>query len=381
MSPEVRISVFYLTLYMSGGAATTFAGPWFEGKGFSSEQIALLNAVPILALLVLNLVVGRLADRAGDWRQAIVVGAVVSGIVPVGLFFTEDFWGILLFWSLAGISQAVVAPVLDAAAMRVSLRRGTDYGTIRAWGTVGFMLAILATGYLVSWYGPVIFVPLFVGLSLLRAAASLALPNFRAPVGDRRPAQGATRLLHVMRPWFLLPLIGWSMVFSTLLVLNAFQGLLWARQGLSPDVIGLLIGLGAASEAVAFFAFRHLPAGIAARTLMLVSAVVGVLRWLAMAQSPGVPVLVVLQLTHGIVFTLGFLGCMQFIANWTAEEIAAEAQGFFVMLQQAMSVVTILAFGWLTTHWGAQAYFGSALMAGAGGLLVWLSLRLRQPKV
>ena len=78
-SPERRISLFYFTQYMAVGAASVYAGIWFEGQGFSSEQIGVLNAFPVLAVLLLNLVVGRLADRADDWRKAIVIGSTLSG--------------------------------------------------------------------------------------------------------------------------------------------------------------------------------------------------------------------------------------------------------------------------------------------------------------
>ena len=382
-SPERRISLFYFTQYMAAGAASVYAGIWFEGQGFSSEQIGVLNAFPVLAVLLLNLFVGRLADRADDWRKAIVIGSALSGLVAVGLMFSHGFLPILMVWTLSSVANSAVGPVMDAATMRLSLRRGSDFGMLRAWGTVGYMVMILATGYLVIWLGPVAFVPLFVALSLVRAMAAFGLPRFRRPAdqtGGPVGAQGATRLMQVMKPWFLAPLLGWSMVFGTLLILNAFQGLLWARQGLRPDVIALLIGLGAGSEAAAFFAFRRFAAHYPARVLMLASALVSMLRWCAMAYAPGVPVLVGLQLLHGICFSIGFLGCLRFIANWTSEDIAAEAQGFFTMLQQAMAVLAILAFGWLTTRFGPMAYLGSAGFAALGAGLIWASLRMQQPR-
>jgi PPP family 3-phenylpropionic acid transporter len=136
-----------------------------------------------------------------------------------------------------------------------------------------------------------------------------------------------------MKPWFLLPLVGWSIVYSTHLILNAFQGLLWKQQGIPADIIGLLIALGALSETAMFFAFRR----FAARNLILASAVVSVARWIAMSFSPGVEILFGLQLLHSVTYALGFLGCVNFIANSASEDIAAEAQSFFVVLQQAMA--------------------------------------------
>jgi PPP family 3-phenylpropionic acid transporter len=71
---------------------------------------------------------------------------------------------------------------------------------------------------------------------------------------------------------------------------------------------------------------------------------------------------------------------MRFIANWTAEDIAAEAQGAFTVLQQGASVIAILVFGRMVTGMGAGAYWGSLGLAIAGAGLIFASMLMRQPK-
>ena len=150
------------------------------------------------------------------------------------------------------------------------------------------MGVIYLTGQVVTLFGGGAFLPFFVGVALLRGLISLGLPKFRAPIEERTLAVklGASRMREVMKPWFLLPLVGWSMVFGTHLILNAFQGLLWKEQGIPELVIGLLIALGAASEATMMFVFRRFVGRFSARTLILASAVVSVIRWAAMGLSP-----------------------------------------------------------------------------------------------
>ena len=380
-SPERRTTIFFFTMFMYGGAMNVYASIWLAGRGLSAEQIGWINAVPIFIMLVLNLVVGRIADRAPDWRQVIVIGALAAAVFPIGLFFVTGFWGILLFWTLAAIAQMAIGPVLDAAAMRLTARRGSSFGAMRGWGTMGYLIMLALTGYLVAWFGPGIFLPLALALALIRAGAALWLPQFRAPVGERRPPSGATRLRHVLRPWFLLPLIGFAMVFGTHMILNAFQGLLFERQGIGLELIGLLIALGALSEAVMFFLFSRVAVRFRPRHMILLSAVVTALRWGAMGFEPGVPVLIGLQLLHGITFGLGFMACLGFITKHTSEDIAAEAQGFFSALVLGMSVLTLAGFGALADQFGAQSYFASAAFAAVGGLAVWVSMALQGPSV
>lgn len=384
LTPEIRTSSFYFTYFMGTGAAVMFLPIWLSEKGIATEQIGLINALPVLVILALNLVVGRLADRARDWRQVIVIGALIAGVVPIGLFFVNEFWGILLVWTLAALPGGAIGPVLDAATMRMARRNGSDFGTIRAWGTVGFMLFNGLTGFLVVWFGSAVFVPLFVGLALLRAAVSLQLPAFRAPpeqatMAAVRPASGELRKI-IMRPWFTLPLIGFALVFGTHQLIGGFGSLLWKEQGISESIIGPLIALGSASEALVMFLWKRVGGRVSARHLILIGAVVTVLRWIAMAFSPPVWALVMLQLTHGLTFGLGYLGCVHFIANWTSEDIAAETQSLFTVLQQVTSVVALIGFGWLIGFLGPQAYFAAAGAAALGGLCILLSLRMMQPK-
>jgi PPP family 3-phenylpropionic acid transporter len=382
LTPELRATAYYFTVFMTSGAATTYAGIWFQSQGLSSAEIGLVGSLPVLIMLVLNLVVGRLADRADDWRQVIVIGAVLGAVLPIGLFFTHSFLPILLIWTLASLPLAAIGPVQDAATMRMTRRNGTDFGFIRAWGTVGYMAAIVITGQIVTWFGGGIFLPFFVGLGVLRGLVALGLPNFRAPKEERTLAAtpGASRMREVMKPWFLLPLVGWSMVFATHLVLNSFQALLWKEQGISDLAIALLIGLGAASEATMMFVFKRFVGRFPARPLILASAVVAALRWAAMALAPDVPMLAAMQLLHSVTFALGYMGCVHFIANWTSEDIAAEAQSFFQVLQLGMAVVAVAAFGWLAGIYGVHAYFASAAFAAVGGLLIWLSMRMMRSK-
>ena len=381
LTPEARTTVYYVIFFMTSGAATAYAGIWFADQGLSAGEIGIIGSLPVLLTLVLNLVVGRLADRARDWRTVIVIGALLGAIFSVGLLFAHGFVGILVVWTLAALPLAAIGPVQDAAALRLTRRNGTDFGSIRAWGTVGYMGVIVLTGQVVSWFGGGAFMPLFVALCVLRGLVALSLPNFRAPKDAATAVRsGASRMREVMKPWFLLPLLGWAMIFGTHLILNSFQALLWKQQGISDITISLLIALGAASEAAMMFVFKRYVGRFPARMVMLASAIISALRWCAMALAPDVPLLAMLQLLHSVTFAMGFLGCVHFIANWTSEDIAAEAQSFFQVLQQVMAVIAVTAFGALVAVFGTHAYFASAAFAAVGAALIVWSMYMMPPK-
>lgn len=381
-SPELRATLYYFIQYMSGAVVTVYGGIWFAGQGLTASEIGILNALPVLIMLVLNVVVGRIADKANDWRTVIVIGGVLAGVLPIALFFVSGFWGILIVWTLLSLPAAAVGPVMDAATIRMTRRRGSQFGPIRAWGTVGYMVMLVVVGFIINWLGGGIFLPMFVGLSLLRTFAAFQLPRFRSPEGPqtRQHSGAARRLRDAMQPFFILPLIGFSLVIATHNMQNAFQALLWQEQGFSADVIGPLLAIAAIAEAALMFTFGPIARRFPARTLILVSAGGAVIRWILMAFEPGIGLLVPLQFFHAVTFALGYMGCMHFITNWTSDDIAAEAQGFFVMLQQSMNVFTLAGFGWLIGVIGSKAWFVAAALALAGAAMIAISITLHAPK-
>ncbi len=381
-SPELRAALYHFTVFGSTGVASVYFAIWLSNHGISADEIGIVNAAPVLLMLAVNILVGRIADRARDWRGVIIVLSLLAGAVPLGLLFVSGFWGILLVWTLAIMPAFALVPVIDAATLRMTQRRGTDFAGVRAWGTVGYMTTTGLSGPLIAWLGDGAFVPLFCAFALSRALVSLQLPQFRAAPGEaraERSGSGARKLREVLKPWFVLTLVGAGMLYSTNSVVSTFAALAWKEQGISEALIGPLIAIMAASEATMMFAWRKLKVKISARHLIIIAATVAAIRWTAMAFAPPVWVLFGLQLLHAITFAVGYFGTVYFIANWTSEDIAAEAQGFSYVLQQAMSVVALIGMGWCVGVFGnwAWALLGAFALTGAG--FVWLSLLINPP--
>src|SRR5690606_19448207 len=113
---------------------------------------------------------------------------------------------------------------------------------------------------------------------------------------------------------------------------------------------------------------------------ILVCALAGVVRFTIMAFNPPVEVLFFTQLLHAFSFGMGYFGMVHFIANWTNEENAAEAQGFANMLSMAASMIALIVFGALVQHFGVNAFFYSTIPSLLAIVCVLVSLQLRPPK-
>ena len=378
-SPELRASIFHFTVFGSTGAASAYFAIWLSGKGISPNQIGIINAVPVLVLLFASMLIGKLADKASDWRVMIIWLAVIAGAASLGFLFVNEFWGALLVFTLCYTPSGAMVPVLDAATLRMTERRGSDFGFVRAWGTVGYTITAALTGALIGWLGAPVFVPLFIALSLMRTGLAFQLPRFRAPEHVAAPVrrEGGPKLSSLLRPWFILPCLAFALIQATHFFLGAMGALVWKIDGIGEGWVGPLIAVSAAGEAITMFFWRRIGTRMTARTMLIIAGVVATARWLAMAFSPSLPILFLLQALHAITLPFSYFGIMHFIANWAPEDIAAEAQSFSSMLTQGFAVVTLVLFGWLVGLMGGGAYFVASGMALVAALLAWWSLLLR----
>jgi PPP family 3-phenylpropionic acid transporter len=383
-TPIARTSQFYFFLLTTMAVSNPFLSIWLADKGLTPEQIGIVNAMPFFVVIILNQLIGRIADKASDWRMTIVVGACTAAVPPFLLFFVHDFWGILIVWTLIILPFVATGPVIDAAAIRMSRRLGADFARVRAWGSIGLVLVTLLAGFLLDVWGLAAFLPLLAIVGVLRALVSLRLPLFRAPAPEvkqvairrRRSPLVATRFREILRPWFLLPMVGVALLHSSHMLQTGFGSLLWQQQGVPDWAIGILWAISPGGEIVIMLLFTRFARKFAARHVILVASIFTIVRWIGFGLEPPLWGMFLLQALNMMSFGLSYLGVVNFIANWTSENIAAEAQGFFQAVRQVGTVVALVAFGWLVAQFGAAAYYGAAAMGVVGAVLTIVSLML-----
>lgn len=380
--PKTAATRYYLLTFLPAAVTVTYLPIWLNEQGVTDAQIGLINTLPMAGILLFSVFVGRLADRAADWKQAIMIGTGLAAFCSLLLGFAEGFLMILLVWTMTNLTSGLVGPVADAATMRLSLRLGFSFGVTRAWGTVGFLSMCFATGYLILWFGAGSFVWLFAATCLARFLAAVALPRLRDVGQPRIKPEGtflSREVIAAFQPWVLLPVIAGAVLFANHMVMNAFSSLVWKQQGLSESTIGILIALGAAAEAATMFAWKRINIRFPARVLILIAGAVSVLRWIGMTLSPPLWVIVLMQLGQAVTFTFSYLGCLYFIAKRTSEDISAEAQSLFGVMMQGFSILVVSSFGIAFGVIGVNAFWVCVALSALAMAMVQISLRMRGP--
>jgi len=376
-SAAFRVSAYYFLLFMSVGSGLPYVGMWLASEGMSGSQIGLILACPSFLMVLTTLVVGRLADRAKDWRSAIIACNWVIVVLVTLLVFAEGFTQLLLAWTLWGLVITAKFPIIDAAAVRMARQRNLEFHKMRAWGSLGFVFGTLLAGPFFELTGIESFVFLLLGLAVVRAVAAHGLPFFRegieSPPADSTESSGEKKVKPQRQLWYLLVLTGSALLHASHAYYYTFSAIIWSDAGYSKTVISMLWAIGVIVEIALMWKFKVFAKAFSARMLLVVAILCALVRWLSYGFEPSLSFLFVLQMLHGVTFALMFLATVNFIANWTPVSEAANAQALSATLNTfSMACATVLA-GQLHSHLQFKSYWLMALLCCVAMVLVMLS--------
>jgi PPP family 3-phenylpropionic acid transporter len=103
--------------------------------------------------------------------------------------------------------------------------------------------------------------------------------------------------------------------------------------------------------------------------LMAAGAIACAIRWTLMAFDPGLPLLLIAQLLHGLTFAVPHLGAMYFILRATPPRLAATAQSLYSVSIGLVSSVALLPAGHFYAAWSEGIFFLMSAMAAVAALL------------
>lgn len=364
VSPALRLSLFYATLFGLVGIHLPFWPVWLAGRGLDSFEIGSVTAVGLAMRAISSPVIGSLADRARD-RRTVMVAASVVAFMSVGLFhIAGGFKGILFATVVLTISHGALGPLIENLAMLMATARGFSYGRVRSLGSVAFVLMAAGGGWLMAGRSSETVLTIVTVWLVLTVLAALLLPE-PPPVPHGAPRGEVMPLLR--QPMFRWLLLAVTLIQSSHAVFYAFGTLEWRRLGIPDGVIGALWAMGVAGEVVFFVFAQSVLKRVPPLTLMVLSGAGGVVRWTLMSVVTSWPLLLAVQLLHAATFACCHLGMMVILARAVPITHSATAQGLAASMAFALGMGAMMALaGLLYGAYGADAYRWMAVAAALG---------------
>ncbi|MFN3077986.1 MAG: MFS transporter, partial [Alphaproteobacteria bacterium] len=147
LSVGSRLSLFYAAVFTTVGIQLPFWPLWLQSRQLDAAEIGVVLATAAWTRMVAAPVAAHYVDQAHGRRRGAIVGLVVLSLgLAVLLSVTTGFWSLLAVNALLGGAFAAVIPLGDNLTLLATYRQNLDYGRIRLWGSLGFLLTAIAGG-------------------------------------------------------------------------------------------------------------------------------------------------------------------------------------------------------------------------------------------
>ncbi len=369
--PFARLSAYYFFYYAFIGVFMPYFALYLQGRGFHSAQIGFLLSIMQWMRLAAPNLWGWLADRSGRRMPVMRMAAMLSFCGFLGVCFSDGLWGIALALAAMSFFWTAQSPLAEATTFgHLAGRHG--YGSVRAWGSFGFVVTVLGMRWWlerasIDWV-------VYAGIAMLAAIALTSLTVPEAPATDRHVSGGG--LLSIIRRREVLALLASCMLMTCAHgALNVFYSIHLVEAGYSKTVVGLLWTLGVLAEILVFMWAPRLMARFSLRRMLLLALLVAILRFALIGWGVGwIGLLLGLQLLHGITFGLNHISAISAISRWFAGSHQAQGQALYGSISfGAGGIVGSLVSGALwDSVGGAWTFTASSAFAVCGFVVLWL---------
>lgn len=365
-----RVGLYFAALFLIYGTHVTYFPVWLAWRGLSPEQIGLITALPIFLRVLVTPAIAAHADAHHNHREMIVMLSVLCAALAMIISQCTTFSALLLTVVPFTIAVASIMPLTETIAVSGARAAGHDYGTMRLWGSLTFLVSTVVSGLVYDAYGAPAGVFVLVGAAGVTAAAACAMPpavrvtRVEASAHWRDP--GVLKAL-ARKPQFLLFLLAVGGIFGSHAAFYTFGAIHLKGQGVSGTAFSALWAVSIIAEVALLAASKPLTARFKPTDLFIAAGAMGALRWGAMSLDPPFAVLVVLQVLHAATYGAAHLGAMAFIAVAVPDRGAGQAQALYSAIGNGLVTgLATLAAGQLYPVLGGSLFLVMAALAAVG---------------
>jgi MFS transporter, PPP family, 3-phenylpropionic acid transporter len=366
----------YALFFGAVGAWSPYAPVYFRELGVDLAGIGLLAAVPAAVAIVVAPAWGLLADRLGDVRAPLLASSALAVVVALLLATEPPMWALLPGVGLLAAGTSAMAPLVDARTISGLGAQRDRYGQARVLGSVGFIVATIATGILIDAFGTRAlfgaYIPL-IACGVVAVGLTFGGPGTRSRVGGVGPS-GALGLLRY--PPFGVYFLGSVLFWTACNGATAYFSIRLVQQGGDAGLVGIGWAVNALVEIPTMLVFRRLAGRVGVPALLTAGAAMIGVRNVGWALAGSAEASVAVAALSGIGFSLFLVGTTSWLADRVPGAMRATAQALF--LGTAYAIGTIggsLGAGAMAATGGLQGMFAvlGAVALGAAAI-VWIAV-------
>jgi len=370
--PYWRLSGFYFFHFAFIGAFAPYWSLYLKHLSFSALQIGMLMSLLHVTRVFAPAAWGWLADHTGR-RLLIVQVAALAGLASYcGVFFGESFGWMFVIMALMSFFWSASLPLIEATTLSYLGESTARYGRIRVWGSVGFILAVTATGYLLDAAGIASLLWAVLGLKLGIVIFSRQIPEGEVMV---HPADGTSIGQIFRRPEVLAFFAACMLMALAHGPYYTFYSIYLVEHGYSKSIVGWLWATGVICEIGIFFLMPQLMHRFRLKQIMAFSFGCAIARFLMIGWGVDWPAMILLaQALHAATYGAHHATAMMVVHQFFRGRHQAKGQALYTSLTFGLGGTLGGIFSGYAWEWlGAGLTFTVSSIAVLLGLIlvVW----------
>jgi nucleoside transporter len=342
MQPAVRfkLAVMMFLQFALWGSWFVTMGTWLEkGSGFSGLQVGAAYSTMNWGAILAPIIAGALADRFFQAQKVMGVlhlaGAALLWWISTITDPTEFFWTLLVY----AICYMPTLGLANAISFHQMSDPGRQFGFIRAFGTLGWIVVGIAVGSVVPKYlgYPIeatnLPVRISAGISLVLGVYAFMLPATPPAGAGRRPsiaqALGLETLALMKDRSFAVFVLGSLLICIPLSFYYSFANLFLNESGMEGAASKMT--LGQMSEVLFLVLIPFFFARLGVKKMLLIGMAAWALRYVVFAFGNNQEMVWMLYagiILHGICFDFFFVTGQIYVDKSVSVAQRAAAQGF-----------------------------------------------------
>jgi PPP family 3-phenylpropionic acid transporter len=378
----IRTRLYYFLFYAGLGFMSPFLNLFYIQLGLTGTQIGWVTSLGALITLI---AAPFWANRNARWQHPRDRLQLFLTLTALSYFLLSQqyvFLGIALVSAFRALVSAGVSPLSDSLALSISRAVRAGFGSIRVWGSLGWVVLVPLSGWIVGQTSLNISL---VGAAILTASAALilytigaehfsvkkiqaqVLPNFRSVINRLR----SNRMMLAVAALIAIIGLGNSGVLQ-------FESVYLRQLGASDGLIGIAGMLSAVMELPCMLWADRLVSRHGSTVMLLVSMLIYTALRATVLIIPSIATIMLMRAGQGIAFSFYTVALARLIGEQsTLHETRTVMALYTITLTNLVSIVGSPLTGAAFDAFGARWLY---LIATAGYFLAFVSLRVaRQP--
>jgi nucleoside transporter len=362
MSTKIRLSIMMFLQYAIWGAWGPVLSAYLQNDlGFDGFQVGVMYSLLPLATIISPFFAGQIADRYFPSEKVIAVLQLVGGAFLIFLSTITDYT--MLMWMML-IYSLLYAPTLaltNSVAFINLENSEKDFGQVRVWGTIGWIVAGLALagwrnlGVLGIQGDTLILAGVF---SIIMGLQSFSLPHTPPKKEAESPWAFLNALKMLKDKNFLIFIIICFVVATELMFYYVLTApfLTSDKIGISDaNVSGWMTIAQAAEILVMAFLLPYFISKVGLRNVLAIGVLAWPIRYIIFAIGSPTWLVVASLSLHGFCFVFFFTAAFIYVDTVAPKDIRHSAQSLitFVTYGLGMYIGSLFA-GWIQNYFTAD---------------------------